>query len=114
MLLLAIPLYFLLSASFKFLSITLYTPQIKNLDSFLALVTTTFVLILVEILNQIWSMETIEDAPLRILQETAVFSTTMTYVQFFGAIFFFLGIFFGFYLLVKRHTWRLKENSIQE
>jgi hypothetical protein len=110
MILLAIPLYFVLSASFKFLSITLYTPQIKNLDSFLALVTTTFVLILVEMLSQIWNMEGITDAPLKFLQDQDVFSTTMTYVQFFEAVFFFVGIFFGIYLLIKKRTWKLKES----
>jgi len=103
--LLTIPLYFVLTASFKFLSIGIYTSRVKGLAIFSALIATTFTFILVEILSDLWDMQTITDVPLRVLQETDIFSNTMGILRFFESIFFFLGIPLGIYLVLRRKQW---------
>jgi hypothetical protein len=61
---------------------------------------------LVEILSDLWAMETISDVPLRMLEEMAIFSNTMALVQLFESLFFFIGIPLGAYLILKRSPWK--------
>jgi hypothetical protein len=46
------------------------------------------------------------DVPLRVLNDTAVFSNPMVIVQLFEAVFFFLGIPLGAYLIMRRSPWK--------
>jgi hypothetical protein len=58
---LLLPLYFILSGAFKFLSVTLVTPQVKErISAFFLLISTAFVLIITNILGDIY---VIQDAP---------------------------------------------------
>jgi len=111
--LLVIPLYFILATSFKFMSITLYTSKVRGLSTFTALISTTFVLILVELLNDLWAMETLNDVPLRVLEELAIFSNTMVLVKLFESVFFFIGIPLGAYLILKRSPWKGTKVNIE-
>jgi ACR3 family arsenite efflux pump ArsB len=70
------------------------------------LITPALVLVLVEILSDLWAMQTITDIPLRVLNDTAVFSTTMTIAQLFEAVFCFLSIPLGVYLIIRRSPWK--------
>ncbi|MHA1226753.1 MAG: hypothetical protein ACTSPV_08445, partial [Candidatus Hodarchaeales archaeon] len=112
--LLTIPMYFILTTAFKFLSMRLYTSKVKGLASFTALISTTFVLIFVEILNDLWDMQTISDVPLRLVEETTVFSNTMAIVQLFESVFFFMGIPLGVYLILRRSPWRGTQPTLND
>ncbi|MHA1975991.1 MAG: hypothetical protein ACW98I_03705 [Candidatus Hodarchaeales archaeon] len=76
------------------------------MSAFTALITTALVLVLVEILSDLWALQTIMDVPLRVLNDTAVFSNPMVIVQLFEAVFFFLGIPLGAYLIMRRSPWK--------
>lgn len=78
----------------------------KGLAIFTALISTTFVLILVEILSDLWAMQTIADVPLRMLEEMAIFGDTMVIVKLFESVFFFMGIPLGAYLVIRRSSWK--------
>jgi len=68
----------------------------------------------VEILSDLWAMQTISDVPLRVLNDTAVFSNTMSIVLLFEAVFFFLGIPLGVYLIIRRSPWKGTKVVLEE
>lgn len=103
--LMIIPLYFIVSASFKFLSITLITPRIKDLDYFIVLVSTAFVLILFQILSDLWSIPEIQDAPLRVLQDSGFFATAMQIIHLLEAVSFYIGFLVGITFFLRKIPW---------
>jgi hypothetical protein len=102
MLLLIIPLYFIMSASFKFLSVTVVTPRIEDLQAFVVIVATTFILIIIQILADLWTIEEIQDAPLRILAEGLYFSQIVEILQIIEAGCFYIGLIVMFYVILAR------------
>ncbi|MHA2305011.1 MAG: hypothetical protein ACXACU_06410 [Candidatus Hodarchaeales archaeon] len=111
MLLLIIPLYFILSASFKFLSVTVVTPRIEDLQTFVVIVATTFILIIIQILADLWTIEEIQDAPLRILAEGLFFSQMVEILQIIEAGCFYIGLIVMFYVILARKFRILKINK---
>lgn len=97
---LVIPIYFILSTSFKFLSISIITPRIKNLDYFIVLVSATFVLIIMQILGDLWLLE-IQNAPLRLLYEGEFFNT-ISILQTIEGFCFYFGLIGIFFVIVRR------------
>ena len=112
MLLLIIPLYFILSASFKFLSVTVITPRIEDLQTFVVIIATTFILIILQILADLWSIEEIQDAPLRIFAEGLLFSQIVEILQIIEAGCFYIGLVVMFYVILARKFRILKTNKI--
>lgn len=111
MLLLIIPLYFILSASFKFLSVTVVTPRIEDLQTFIVIVATTFILIIIQILADLWTIEEIQDAPLRILAEGLFFNQIVEILQIIEAGCFYIGLIVMFYVILARKFRILKTNE---
>ncbi len=111
MLLLIIPLYFILSASFKFLSVTVITPRIEDLQAFVVIVATTFILIILQILADLWSIEEIQDAPLRIFAEGLLFNQIVEILQIIEAGCFYIGLVVMFYVILARKFRILKTNK---
>lgn len=114
MLLLLIPLYFILSASFKFLSVTVVTPRIEDHQTFVVIVSTTFILIIIQILADLWSIEDIQDAPLRLLAEGLFFTDIISILQVIEAVCFYIGLIAMFYLLIFRRFKKSKKAEIQD
>ncbi len=112
MLLLIIPLYFILSASFKFLSVTVITPRIEDLQTFVVIIATTFILIILQILADLWSIEEIQDAPLRIFAEGLLFSQIVEILQIIEAGCFYIGLVVMLYVILARKFRILKTNKI--
>jgi hypothetical protein len=104
--LLIIPLYFILAGAFKFLSVTIITPQMKDrLSIFFLLVSTAFVLIITNILGDIHEIQNapgfvegggIQDAPLRsYFIVTDILSEIVGWFDYIEAIAFYCGLLFG-------------------
>jgi hypothetical protein len=107
---LLLPLYFIVAGAFKFLSVTLVTPRVKErLSAFFLLISTAFVLIITNILGDIYLIQRdpdftgIQDAPLMGLQN--IFSSAVEVFQYVEAIAFYGGFFFGL-LWVIQHVIR--------
>ncbi|UCE14476.1 MAG: hypothetical protein JSV04_04680 [Candidatus Heimdallarchaeota archaeon] len=107
---LIIPIYFILSTSFKFLSISIITPRIKNLDYFIVLVSATFVLIIMQILGDLWLLE-IQNAPLRLLYEGEFFNT-ITILRTIEGLCFYLGFLAIFFVIFRRRKSDKTSNEI--
>lgn len=98
--LLIIPLYFIVSGAFKFLSVTLITPRVKErLSVFFLLISTAFVLIVTNILGDIYLIqrapdyEGVQDAPLMGLEN--ILTSAVEVFQYVEAIAFYAGFIFG-------------------
>ncbi|MFX0172267.1 MAG: hypothetical protein ACFE9L_10125 [Candidatus Hodarchaeota archaeon] len=107
---LLLPLYFILAGAFKFLSVTLVTPRVKErLSAFFLLISTAFVLIITNILGDIYLIQRdpnftgVQDAPLMGLQN--IFSSAVEVFQYVEALAFYAGFLFGL-LWVIRHIIR--------
>ncbi|MHA2225202.1 MAG: hypothetical protein ACXAC8_08350 [Candidatus Hodarchaeales archaeon] len=112
--LLLIPVFFIISGAFKFLSVTLITPRVKDwLSAFFLLVSTAFVLIITNILGDIYEINRIAmdknlphpipDAPLISLAELEViFSDAVVIFEYVEAIAFYGGLLFGIGWLIRK------------
>lgn len=103
---LLLPLYFILSGAFKFLSVTIITPRVKNrLSIFFLLVSTSFVLIITNILGDIYELgaSVIPDAPLISVFELSYILTEAVFAfEYFEAITFYTGFLFGLAWVIRR------------
>ncbi|MHA2295143.1 MAG: hypothetical protein ACXAEU_13630 [Candidatus Hodarchaeales archaeon] len=99
---LILPLYFILAASFKFLSVTLVTPLVKDrLLTFFLLISTAFVLIITQVLGDIYDPNmNIPDAPL--IQFAPVLTYAVQVFTYVEAIAFYAGFLFGLFWLIRR------------
>ncbi len=103
---LILPIIFIFSGAFKFLSVTLVTPKVKDRgDIFFLLVSTSFVLIITNILGDIYELA-IPDAPLRSLSGlTTILSSAVGTFENVESIAFYGGFFFGImYVISKAFT----------
>ncbi|PWI46894.1 hypothetical protein CEE45_14485 [Candidatus Heimdallarchaeota archaeon B3_Heim] len=106
---LILPIIFIFSGAFKFLSVALVTPKVKDRgEVFFLLVSTSFVLIITNILGDIYELA-IPDAPLRSLSglTTILSSAVGTFenvesVAFYGGFLF--GIVFMLWKAIKRES----------
>ena len=97
-----------------FLSITVITPRVKGLDVFITLVSTTFVLIVVQILNDLWVIQqksVISDLgiPLASFGVESNIQTAMGLVHVIEASFFYIGFLVGVFYLVRRKPFLLMD-----
>jgi hypothetical protein len=117
---LLLPIYFILSGGFKFLSVTIITPRIKgSLSVFFLLISTSFVLIISTILGDIYRIPVLEpEAPLRGLE--SILSSAVLAFQYVEALAFYLGFLFGFFWAIRQILFRKKpvidtlETTIEE
>jgi hypothetical protein len=105
--LLILPIYFIFSGAFKFLSVTLVTPRVKErAEVFFLLISTAFVLIVTNILEDIYEIQTavgytgIVDAPLISLGGQTLFRLGVTVFENVEAIAFYGGFFFGIFWVI--------------
>ncbi|MHA2306516.1 MAG: SHOCT domain-containing protein [Candidatus Hodarchaeales archaeon] len=105
---LLLPLYFILSGGFKFLSITIITPRIKGrLSVFFLLISTSFVLIISTILGDIYRIPVLKpEAPLHGLE--SILSSAVLAFQYVEALAFYLGFLFGFLWAIRQILFRKK------
>jgi len=107
---LLLPLYFILAGAFKFLSVTLVTPRVKKrLSVFFLLISTAFVLIITNILGDIYLIQSdpnftgVQDAPLMTYGElTNIFSSAVEIFQYVEAIAFYTGFLFGLIWVIRQ------------
>ncbi|MFX0185357.1 MAG: hypothetical protein ACFE95_19925 [Candidatus Hodarchaeota archaeon] len=107
---LLLPLYFILAGAFKFLSVTLVTPRVKErLSIFFLLISTAFVLIITNILGDIYLIQNDpnftgeRDAPLMTYGElTSIFSSAVEIFQYVEAIAFYTGFLFGVLWVIRQ------------
>ncbi len=107
---LIIPLYFILAGAFKFLSVTLITPRVKDrISVFFLLISTAFVLIITNILGDLYEIQEapdfigVQDAPLRsnfLVSDTL--SSIVGWFEYIEAIAFYCGLIFGLLWVVRR------------
>jgi hypothetical protein len=100
---LILPIIFIFSGAFKFLSVTLVTPRFKDRgDMFFLLVSTSFVLIITNILGDIYELA-IPDAPLRTITGlTTILSSAVGTFENVESIAFYGGFLFGIgYIIYK-------------
>jgi hypothetical protein len=100
---LILPIIFIFSGAFKFLSVTLVTPRVKDrTEVFFLLISTAFVLIITNILGDIYELG-IPDAPLLSLSGlTTILSSAVGIFENVEAVAFYAGFFFGvFYVIWK-------------
>ncbi|MHA2328790.1 MAG: SHOCT domain-containing protein, partial [Candidatus Hodarchaeales archaeon] len=117
---LLLPLYFILSGGFKFLSVTIITPKIKGkISLFFLLISTSFVLIISTILGDIYRIPVLEsEAPLRGLE--SILSSAVLAFQYVEALAFYLGFLLGFFWTIRQIFFRKKpvietlETTIEE
>ena len=118
---LIIPLYFILAGAFKFLSVTIITPRVKdNLSTFFLLISTAFVLIITNILGDILEIQRapgfvgIHDAP---LQSFNVLSELILWVvgwfEYIESIAFYCGLGFGIYWVTYNFFKKRKEKKAE-
>ncbi len=118
---LIIPLYFILAGAFKFLSVTIITPRVKdNLSTFFLLISTAFVLIITNILGDILEIQRapgfvgIHDAP---LQSFNVLSELILWVvgwfEYIESIAFYCGLGFGIYWVTYSFIKKRKEKKAE-
>ncbi|MHA1971377.1 MAG: hypothetical protein ACTSW1_00205, partial [Candidatus Hodarchaeales archaeon] len=113
---LLLPIYFIFSASFKFMSVTLVTPKVRDkLSMFFLLISTVFVLIITNILGDIYELG-IPDAPLRSLVFVeSILVSAVGIFEYIEAVAFYSGFFFGIvYVIQKLRESRREKTSIEE
>ncbi|MHA1976483.1 MAG: hypothetical protein ACW98I_06280 [Candidatus Hodarchaeales archaeon] len=100
---LILPIIFIFSGAFKFLSVTLITPRVKDRgDIFFLLVSTSFVLIITNILGDIYDLA-IPDAPLKSIEGLSTFLSSA--VRTFGNVesfAFYGGFLFGIVYVISK------------
>ena len=101
---LILPVYFIVSGAFKFMSVTLVTPKVKDRsEMFFLLVSTAFVLIITNMLGDIYELYRsgfIPDAPL--VGVSSVFSTAVNIFENVEAIAFYAGFLFGVFWVMRK------------
>ena len=93
---LLLPIYFIFSGAYKFLSVTLITPRVKEqLSIFFLLISTSFVLIITNILGDVYEIG-IPDAPLKsLLFLERALTHAVGVFEYIEALAFYLGFFYG-------------------
>jgi len=100
---LILPIYFIVSGAFKFMSVTLVTPRFKDRsEMFFLLVATSFVLIITNMLGDIYDLGTaaIPDAPLIGLE--TIFSEAVVIFENVEALAFYAGFLFGIFWVMRK------------
>ncbi len=100
---LILPIIFIFSGAFKFLSVTLVTPRFKDRgEMFFLLISTSFVLIITNILGDIYELA-IPDAPLRTITGlTTILSSAVGTFENVESIAFYAGFFFGIMYIIYK------------
>ena len=100
---LLLPIYFVFSGAYKFLSVTLVTPRVKErLSLFFLLVSTSFVLIITNILGDIYEIG-IPDAPLKsVLFLERALTNAVGIFEYIEALTFYIGFFYGLGYVINR------------
>ncbi|MHA1542804.1 MAG: hypothetical protein ACTSQH_07490, partial [Candidatus Hodarchaeales archaeon] len=100
---LILPVYFIVSGAFKFMSVTLVTPKVKDRSEiFFLLVATSFVLIITNMLGDIYDLGTtaIPDAPL--VGVSNIFSSAVGIFENVEALAFYGGFLFGVFWVIRK------------
>ncbi|MCK5342599.1 MAG: hypothetical protein KAR20_04295, partial [Candidatus Heimdallarchaeota archaeon] len=99
---LILPVYFIVSGAFKFMSVTLVTPRVKERSEiFFLLIATSFVLIITNMLGDIYDLEaSIPDAPLIGLK--GIFSMAVGIFENVEALAFHAGFLFGIFWVIRK------------
>jgi hypothetical protein len=100
---LILPVYFIVSGAFKFMSVTLVTPRVKDRSEvFFLLVATSFVLIITNMLGDIYDLgaEVIPDAPL--VGVSNIFSSAVGIFENVEALAFYGGFLFGVFWVFRK------------
>ena len=99
---LLLPLYFIIAGAFKFLSVTLITPRVKErLSFFFLLVSTAFVLIITNILGDIYLLG-FPDAPLKSWNLEGILTSVVGIFDYVESIAFYIGFIFGIGWVIRR------------
>ncbi|MFW9905272.1 MAG: hypothetical protein ACFFFH_13110 [Candidatus Thorarchaeota archaeon] len=106
---LLLPLFFIVSAAFKFLSVTLVTPRVKErLSFFFLLVSTGFVLIITNILGDIYELREASgmvlytDAPLLSWNLAGILSDIVGVFEYVESLAFYGGFVFGIFWVIRK------------
>ncbi|MFX1282804.1 MAG: hypothetical protein ACFFB5_04080 [Promethearchaeota archaeon] len=105
---LLLPLYFIIAAAFKFLSITIVTPRVKErLSIFFLLISTAFVLIITNILGDIYELheatpELYADAPLLSQGFVEILFRAVLYFEYVESVAFYAGFIFGLGWVIRK------------
>lgn len=118
---LIIPLYFILAGAFKFLSVTIITPRVKDsLSTFFLLISTAFVLIITNILGDILEIQDapgftgIQDAPLQSFNVlSALIKWVVEWFEYIESIAFYCGLGFGIYWVTSNYVKKRKEKKAE-
>jgi hypothetical protein len=100
---LILPVYFIVSGAFKFMSVTLVTPRVKDRSEvFFLLVATSFVLIITNMLGDIYDLgpAVIPDAPL--VGVSNIFSSAVGIFENVEALAFYGGFLFGVFWVIRK------------
>ncbi len=100
---LILPVYFIVSGAFKFMSVTLVTPKVKDRSEiFFLLVATSFVLIITNMLGDIYDLgpAVIPDAPL--VGVSNIFSSAVGIFESVEALAFYGGFLFGVFWVIRK------------
>jgi hypothetical protein len=100
---LILPVYFIVSGAFKFMSVTLVTPRVKDRSEvFFLLVATSFVLIITNMLGDIYDLGpvAIPDAPL--VGVSNIFSSAVGIFENVEALAFYGGFLFGVFWVIRK------------
>lgn len=99
---LLLPLFFIIAGAFKFLSVTLITPSVKErLSFFFLLISTAFVLIITNILGDIYKLG-FPDAPLLSWNLAGILSDVVDIFQYVESIAFYAGFIFGIGWVIRK------------
>jgi hypothetical protein len=103
--LLLIPLIFIISSLFKFLSISIITPRLKDAQIFFLLITTAYILIITTILGDIQELarfsENIDPSTVPLFETQNFLSQTLILFQTVEIIFFYIGFLIALYVIAK-------------
>jgi hypothetical protein len=103
--LLLIPLIFIISSLFKFLSISIITPRLKDAQIFFLLITTAYILIITQVLGDIQELaslsENIDSSTVPLFESQNFLSQTLILFQTVEIIFFYIGFLIALYVIAK-------------
>lgn len=104
--LLLVPLFFIISSLFKFLSISIITPRLKDVQLFFLLITTSYILIVTQILGDIQELasltnNTIDSSTVPLFESQSFLSQSLLLFQTVEIIFFYIGFLIALYVLTK-------------
>ena len=102
--LLLVPLLFIISSLFKFLSISIITPRLKDVQLFFLLITTSYILIVTQILGDIQELasltnNTINPSSVPLFDSQSFLSQSLLLFQTVEIIFFYIGFVIALYVL---------------